>query len=120
MGTVQPGKQSPQFQEDGKHKRGDSVRAGLKGHDAGPASGYTKKVGVATQMTVNVVLEQTPENWGAYTPDDIGCVVACGETREETIALFREALQQHLRVMREAGQTVPDVTELEIRETVAV
>lgn len=47
----------------------------------------------------------------------------CGRQRgypRRNIALFREALQQHLRVMREDGQTVPDVTELEIRETVAV
>ncbi len=69
--------------------------------------------------TVTVILEQGPNNWGAYTPDDIGSVIATGATREETIEQFRSALEFHLRVMREKGMPTPDVTELEIRETVA-
>ncbi len=69
--------------------------------------------------TITVVLEQGPNNWGAYTPDDIGCVIATADTREEVIAQFRSALEFHLKVMREEGMPTPDVTELEIRETVA-
>lgn len=68
---------------------------------------------------ITVILEQGPNNWGAYTPDDIGCIIATGATREETIQQFRSALEFHLRVMREEGMPTPNVTELEIRETVA-
>ena len=71
------------------------------------------------KKTITVILEQGPNNWGAYTPDDIGCVIATGTTREETIKQFRSTLVFHLRVMREEGMPPPDVTELEIRETVA-
>lgn len=70
-------------------------------------------------MIVNVVLEQMPRNWCAYTPDDIGVVVATGTTREKTIESFRDALHVHLQAMREEGLPAPDITELEIRETVA-
>ena len=71
-------------------------------------------------MKITVVLEKTPNNWGAFTPDEIGSVIAVGDTREETIANFREALKFHLEGLREYGQKVPEVTELEIKETVAV
>ncbi len=70
------------------------------------------------RKTITVILEQGPSNWGAYTPDDIGCVIATGATREETIKQFRSALEFHLRVMREEGMPTPDVAGLEIRETV--
>lgn len=68
-------------------------------------------------MTVIVVLEKTDNHWGAFTPDDIGCMVACGDTRDETLALFREALQSHLRAMRDSGLLVPVMTAIEVRET---
>ena len=71
-----------------------------------------------TQMTITVVLEQTPNNWGAFTPDDIGCVIACGDTREETLRLFQNALVSHLEAMRQEGRSVPEITGLEIHETV--
>ena len=70
-------------------------------------------------MKITVVLEKTPNNWGAFTPDEIGSVIAVGDTREETIENFREALKFHLEGLREYGQPVPDVTELEIKELVA-
>ena len=70
-------------------------------------------------MKITVVLEEGPNNWGAYTPDDIGCVVVTAKTREEVIKQFRSALDFHLRGMHEDGLPTPDVTELEIRETVA-
>lgn len=68
-------------------------------------------------MTVTVVLERAENNWGAFTPDDIGSVVACGDTRDETIALFRDALRNHLQIMRDSGVPTPEVTALDIRET---
>ena len=69
---------------------------------------------------LTVILERAGNNWCAYTPDDIGVVVATGPTREETIANFRSALKTHLEVMREDGLPTPDVTALEVREMVAV
>lgn len=69
--------------------------------------------------TITVILEQGPNNWGAYTPDDIGCVIVTAATRDEVIAQFRSALAFHLKVMREEGMPTPDVAELEIREMVA-
>ncbi len=68
-------------------------------------------------MKVIVVLEKTANNWGAYTPEDGLCVNVCADTREETINLFVDALRFHLDGMREAGETFPEITELEIRET---
>jgi len=70
-------------------------------------------------MKITVILEEGPNNWGAYTPDDIGCVIVTAQTREKVIEQFRSALDFHLRGMREDGMDTPDVTELEIRELVA-
>lgn len=71
------------------------------------------------KKTITVILEEGPNNWGAYTPDDIGSVVVTAASREEVIRQFRAALDFHLRGMREDGLPTPDVTELEIRELVA-
>jgi predicted RNase H-like HicB family nuclease len=38
-----------------------------------------------------VVVEEGPSSFGAYVPDLPGCVGA-GETREEALALIRDAL----------------------------
>ena len=71
------------------------------------------------KKTITVILEQGSSGWGAYTPDDIGSIIATGATREETIEQFRSALKFHLKVMREEGMPTPEVAGLEIRETVA-
>lgn len=70
-------------------------------------------------MKLTVIVEEGQNNWGAYTPDDIGCVIVTAATREEVIQQFRSALEFHLRGMREDGIETPDVTELEIHELVA-
>jgi predicted RNase H-like HicB family nuclease len=67
-------------------------------------------------MIVTVVLEKTPNNWGAFAPDLEDCVIATGQTRQETIDNFRDALLELFASKRREGQTPPDVTELEIRE----
>jgi len=69
-------------------------------------------------MKITVVLEQGPNNWGAFAPDLEDCVIATGQTREETISRFRDALRGLIKFKREEGLPTPDVTELEIRETV--
>lgn len=71
-------------------------------------------------MKITVILEQGEHNWGAHAPDLDDCVIATGKTREETLSRFRGALNSLIKYKREEGLPAPDVTELEIRETVAV
>ncbi len=70
-------------------------------------------------LTLTVIIEQAKNNWCAFTPDDIGVVVATGPTREETLDNFRAALKSHFAAMREQGLSVPNVTQMEVRETMA-
>ena len=57
-------------------------------------------------MRYLVVVEEGPTSFGAYVPDLAGCV-AVGETREEVLALIREAIEFHLEGMKEDGQSIP-------------
>jgi predicted RNase H-like HicB family nuclease len=57
-------------------------------------------------MRYLVVLEQGPTSIGAYVPDLPGCVAA-GETRDEALALIREAIELHIDDLRQSGQRVP-------------
>ncbi len=59
---------------------------------------------VALQYTV--VLEQTPNNWGAYVPDVGGCI-AVGDTREEVLRNIREALEFHFEGLVEENLAIP-------------
>lgn len=70
-------------------------------------------------MKVTVILEQGENNWGAHAPDLDDCIIATGKTREETIARFRDALHGLIKYKQEEGLPAPNVTELEIRETIA-
>jgi len=72
------------------------------------------------EMVLTVILEKTPTNWCAFTPDDIGVVVATGKTRDEVVENFRSALRSHLETMEDEGLSAPIVTGLEIREMAAV
>lgn len=45
--------------------------------------------------------------YSAYSPDLPG-VVAAGETRQETERLMREAMAEHLLLLQEAGEPVPE------------
>lgn len=69
---------------------------------------------------LSVILEKTATNWCAYTPDDIGVIVATGQTRDEVVENFRSALRSHLEVMADEGLPVPIIAELVIQETAAV
>jgi len=73
-----------------------------------------------TAAVLTVVLEKTVSNWCAYTPDDIGVIVATGRTRDEVVENFRSALKSHLEVMADEGLSVPTISRLEIREMTAV
>jgi predicted RNase H-like HicB family nuclease len=57
-------------------------------------------------MRYLVVVEEGPTSFGAYVPDLPGCAVVA-ETREEALALIREAIAFHLEGLREDGHPVP-------------
>jgi predicted RNase H-like HicB family nuclease len=48
--------------------------------------------------------------YSAYSPDLPG-VIAAGDTRQETESLMIEAMAEHIRVLRQAGQPVPEPSE---------
>jgi predicted RNase H-like HicB family nuclease len=52
------------------------------------------------------VIEKGATSWGAHVPDLPGCV-AVGESREEALALIREAIDLHLESLRADGESVP-------------
>jgi predicted RNase H-like HicB family nuclease len=53
-----------------------------------------------------VIFEQAESNWAAYVPDSPGCITA-GKTIEETERNIREAIEGHVRTLREFGDPVP-------------
>ena len=57
-------------------------------------------------MRYLVVVEEGPTSFGAYTPDLPGCAVVA-ETREEALALIREAIAFRLEGLREDGHPAP-------------
>ena len=58
-------------------------------------------------MRYAIVIEQAENNYAAYAPDLPGCV-ATGQTVEETEQQIREAIEFHLRGMREDGLPIPE------------
>ncbi len=54
-----------------------------------------------------VVVEQGAEGFGAYVPDLPGCVAA-GESKDEVLALIREAVEVHVEAMLEDGEELPE------------
>jgi predicted RNase H-like HicB family nuclease len=54
-----------------------------------------------------VVIEKAKENYSAYVPDLPGCV-AVGDTIEQCEASIRQAVEAHIRVMREEGLEIPE------------
>jgi predicted RNase H-like HicB family nuclease len=53
-----------------------------------------------------VIIEKGKNSYGAYSPDVPGCV-AVADTREEVEQLMKEALQEHLQMMREEHLPLP-------------
>jgi predicted RNase H-like HicB family nuclease len=58
-------------------------------------------------MEYLVILEKAETNWAAYSPDVPGCV-ATGNTPEETLQEYQEALQMHLKGLEEDGLPLPE------------
>jgi predicted RNase H-like HicB family nuclease len=57
-------------------------------------------------MRYLVVVEKGPSSFGAYVPDLPGCVAA-GESKDEVLALIRDAIELHLEGLQEDGQPIP-------------
>jgi predicted RNase H-like HicB family nuclease len=60
-------------------------------------------------MTEYLIIFERGERgeWGAYSPDLPGCVAA-GKSKDEVEQLMREALPDHIALMREVGDPVPE------------
>jgi predicted RNase H-like HicB family nuclease len=70
-------------------------------------------------MRYLVVVEKGESSWGAHVPDLPGCV-ATGESREEVVALIKEAIDLHIENLRDNGEPVPPaLSEVELIETSA-
>ena len=54
-----------------------------------------------------VVIEKAPNNYCAYAPDVLGCI-STSKTRDEMLAMMREALEFHIETMLEDGESVPE------------
>ena len=57
-------------------------------------------------MRYLVVVEKGPTSYGAYVPDLPGCVAAA-DSREEVLALIKEAIEFHLEGLKEDGEPIP-------------
>lgn len=58
-------------------------------------------------MRYAIVIEKAEANYAAYVPDLPGCL-ATGQTIEETEQQIREAIDLHVRGMREDGLPIPE------------
>lgn len=58
-------------------------------------------------MQYAMIVEKGERNFSAYLPDLPGCI-ATGHTLEEVRQRMREAVEQHLRGMREDGLPIPE------------
>jgi predicted RNase H-like HicB family nuclease len=54
-----------------------------------------------------VVIEPTGTGYSAYSPDVAGCAAA-GDTKEETLRTFQDALTVHFEAKREVGEPIPE------------
>ena len=58
-------------------------------------------------MRYAIVIEKADDNYAAYVPDLPGCVTT-GKTIEETEQQIREAIEFHIRGLREDGLHIPE------------
>lgn len=70
-------------------------------------------------MRYVAVIEKGDSSWGAHVPDLPGCV-AVGESRDEVVALIKEAVKMHIENLSENGEAVPPPSsEIELIDTKA-
>jgi len=60
-------------------------------------------------MKYIVIYEKTSTGYSCYAPDLPGCIAA-GNDLAETKALMEQAMEMHLRGMREDGDAIPTPT----------
>jgi predicted RNase H-like HicB family nuclease len=65
-----------------------------------------------------VVIEKAPNNYSAYVPDLPGCI-SVGDTLEECERMIQEAIEFHIRGMREDGDPIPEPTSIPFEVEVA-
>ena len=58
-------------------------------------------------MQYAMIIEKGKDNYSAYFPDLPGCI-ATGKTLDELKSRMREALELHLKGMREDGLPIPE------------
>ena len=58
-----------------------------------------------------MIIEKGERNYSAYLPDLPGCI-ATGKTLQEVKQRMSEAVELHLRGMREDGLPIPEATSL--------
>lgn len=56
-----------------------------------------------------VIIEKADNNYSAYSPDLPGCI-ATGDTREEVESNMREAIEMHIRGLKEDKLPIPEAT----------
>jgi len=66
-------------------------------------------------MQYAMIVEKGERNYSAYFPDLPGCV-ATGQTLEELKQFMRQALELHLRGLREDGLPIPEPSLVEYVE----
>jgi predicted RNase H-like HicB family nuclease len=66
-------------------------------------------------MQYAMIIERGERNYSAYFPDLPGCI-ATGNTLDELKQRMREALELHLRGMREDGLSIPEPSLVEYIE----
>lgn len=66
-------------------------------------------------MQYAMIIEKGDRNYSAYCPDLPGCI-ATGDTLDEIKQRMREALELHLRGMREDGLPIPEPSLVEYVE----
>ena len=58
-------------------------------------------------MRYAVIVEEGKSSFGAHVPDLPGCV-AVAETKPEVLELIQEAIEFHIKGLREDGQPIPE------------
>lgn len=53
-----------------------------------------------------IVIEDAGSNYAAYAPDIPGCI-ATGASIDEVTATLREAIAEHLDILRDMGEDIP-------------
>ena len=60
-------------------------------------------------MKYTVIIEKATNNYGAFSPDVLGCI-SVGKTPEEMREMIREALEFHLEGLLLDGHPIPEPT----------